>query len=927
MEEENNNKSEKLKSTAKSTFKKTYKAFFKFKFFRIALIFILITVVISALIWWIFDDEGIWEDDETGKPSNYTESSKMSTTDGIVVDREEMITDTLDNKGFTEEEIENLTEEEIIDIFDMEKKLGRDINSLDECTEAEILWCTTDEYERYLEKPEHLEYLLDAELVTQYPKIESIGETNKNGRIEFKRIFLDPDTMEETELILEYIPNEDFETKFQEYISSGNKDVFKFFTLDDEQNAIIAKWTVENGVFSSSNTVNQDRKKINAGYDIDRIKNDFDSRYELAENGTDLIKATYVEYKADKVPINYKSIMQKYTLPFEYLWSLLVMGESYDFVEGLAQLAYDSEIYIGIYDNVTVTENINKKDYTENFRERYERKENYRQVEDTGWTDPIEQYTYYEENKQNIKTNIPIIDLSYADTWIVEVSTTYEKVITPPDSPPIVNNIGDENWSDNGTTDSTWVDIRSGEVPRRDADGNIMLDADGNQIMDTYHYKVHVDEKFSKEKKLTNQVNTTSIAVERNEYEKVATEVKEKTDINADKDNFPKLLRNDKRAYGLLTNDGVIVWLKDILIKNKNTKDKVELTLYLINKTRDPDNTELHYDFSIFEPSNFNSITVIYGNSIEEKVWFALKNLGYSDIAVAGAMGNIHHESGGFNPAAVEKGVESGGIGLIQWTDSRRTQLEAYAISKEVSWTDVDTQIEFLVAEISGQGPANGYATRRTVGSIKEEGIVSTHDQWADSTTVEDATLHFMRFFESPGSRSSYETRCQHARNYLMQFEGRTMAVAGSSSIVESAIQVHQYVRINGYYYSQAGICVPNYSTKTIDCSSYVTWVLVNAGVPGFVEGMHQQSSAVFRSNPWAFQEVRMDQAQPGDIAVYSGHVEIIAANDLGSQKFRVYNCGGNASISAAGTADLPESSTSGHTKSSAIKILRVGGQ
>ena len=63
-------------------------------------------------------------------------------------------------------------------------------------------------------------------------------------------------------------------------------------------------------------------------------------------------------------------------------------------------------------------------------------------------------------------------------------------------------------------------------------------------------------------------------------------------------------------------------------------------------------------------------------------------------------------------------------------------------------------------------------------------------------------------------------------------------------------------------------------------------------------------------------------QAQPGDILVYNGHVEIVAAT--GSDSFIVYNCGGNSSIGAAGTADLPESSTSGHKKSSITKILRV---
>ena len=33
----------------------------------------------------------------------------------------------------------------------------------------------------------------------------------------------------------------------------------------------------------------------------------------------------------------------KYTIPFEYLWALLVEGEDYKFVERVANLAYNTE--------------------------------------------------------------------------------------------------------------------------------------------------------------------------------------------------------------------------------------------------------------------------------------------------------------------------------------------------------------------------------------------------------------------------------------------------------------------------------------------------------------------------------------------------------------------------------------------------------
>ena len=91
-------------------------------------------------------------------------------------------------------------------------------------------------------------------------------------------------------------------------------------------------------------------------------------------------------------------------------------------------------------------------------------------------------------------------------------------------------------------------------------------------------------------------------------------------------------------------------------------------------------------------------------------------------------MGNIDLESGGFKAGATEKGGT--GIGLIQWSFGRADQLRAYAKHKGVSWKDEDTQIEFLIAEISGQGPAKNYSSQRKKGWIGDERVTGTYEQW-----------------------------------------------------------------------------------------------------------------------------------------------------------------------------------------------------
>ena len=114
--------------------------------------------------------------------------------------------------------------------------------------------------------------------------------------------------------------------------------------------------------------------------------------------------------------------------------------------------------------------------------------------------------------------------------------------------------------------------------------------------------------------------------------------------------------------------------------------------------------TSLFASLFNFWNSNNNEGTgtgTLTGATVQEKVWIALTEAGYSEYATAGVMGNMQAESD-FDPAAGEAGysIESGGIGLVQWTNDGRggsggnTNLRKYAESIGKSWTDEDVQIE-----------------------------------------------------------------------------------------------------------------------------------------------------------------------------------------------------------------------------------------
>lgn len=766
--EDNDNNNNILSDKANAKLKNIGNRIFKYLLI-IALPFIIILLILAAVTWFIFMDEGIWEDDEGGNPTTYTNNTQLSTSEGITTDKMKLIKQGLLSIGYSEDRVNSMTEEEIIAELEMSEKLNKEVTSIEDCTVGEILWCLNYDYSKYLKKPEDLEYLLNAELVTQYPKIEGLTEDKLNGVIQFARVTELGDTngdgvidLNDGPKILTYITPEEFDVKFQNYIDTGNEEVFNYFTLDDQQNAVIATWSKEEGFFESNNTASQSRQKIKGGFTEESIKNQFNSEYTVTENSQDKITASYTIHNASKITINYKSMVQKYTLPFNYLWALLVMGESDEFVLNLAELAYTSQIVIGIYDSTTTTEIINTKNYTENFREKQEVYEDGRIVRNTGWSE--NNYSYYEKEINTTIRNSVQIDLMYANTWIVELSTQYKRNQTEEHYTIDSSTTPDEEWSDNGS--STINSTR--KEPIRDETGAVIA----TDI-------ILIETKNTKEKRTTGQSQQTVQNIYYDKYEKVKTEIREKTDIDPNTDqNFVKLLRADYNARTLLFEPINVVWLCDILSENSNTANMVELTKYLINKAKNPDDTSLSFDFSIFE---YDSITgslggmaggVVGDGSIEDKVWYSLRNMGFSEYAVAGVMGNIYAESK-FDPAVIEYSTGQG-FGLCQWTGGRRKQLEAYAAAKGVEPSDVDTQIEFLMAELTPGGGANGYAVYQ-LNPTKSY----TATDFIDAESVEDAATAFCFLFERPSVKYAHleDVRIPKAKEYYERYKGKIIEV------------------------------------------------------------------------------------------------------------------------------------------------------
>lgn len=197
--------------------------------------------------------------------------------------------------------------------------------------------------------------------------------------------------------------------------------------------------------------------------------------------------------------------------------------------------------------------------------------------------------------------------------------------------------------------------------------------------------------------------------------------------------------------------------------------------------------------------SNYNFATGTYGNTIEEKIWFALLDAGYSKIAAVAVLGNLYAESGlrtnnlenyyesslGYSDEEYTEAVNNGeyardqfindsaGYGLAQWTYyTRKEGLYDFAKSREASIDDVNIQIEYLIGEISLSGGADGYASCEV--GVTRHGY--NYYDFVNAETVEDATIAFCWIFENPGS-PNMTTRTQKANEYYNELQNRTKGI------------------------------------------------------------------------------------------------------------------------------------------------------
>ena len=137
---------------------------------------------------------------------------------------------------------------------------------------------------------------------------------------------------------------------------------------------------------------------------------------------------------------------------------------------------------------------------------------------------------------------------------------------------------------------------------------------------------------------------------------------------------------------------------------------------------------------------------------------------------------------------------------------------------------------------------------------------------------------------------------------YWTEIFGNYGSISVEGEFLETAKEVWDIVSKTGSGYTYGGSAVPC-TKKTIDCSSYVSWVLLEYGYTGF-KGPQTNTAGFYHTNwnkKYGWEEIYIDagenpinQLQPGDIYVRrgskDGHVCIIV--EVKNGKAYGYDCG-----------------------------------
>ena len=454
--------------------------------------------------------------------------------------------------------------------------------------------------------------------------------------------------------------------------------------------------------------------------------------------------------------IDYKRVLEQYTTPMNFFFYLAMTAENPEFVEAVIDLVKQSEIRLMVFDTEKQMSSTETLTYT------------------------INQEEIIEITETNTKSLTPNLEVVFAETWFSEQTITYKKNAIPhSDEQNITPDIGSSSSED------TWV-----------SDVNLNIKTNGNveEYVETLRGDV-IDKLGERGDQGIKDLNGNDLVDENEKVDENSTFL----GLMDDKFIIPNTTRYSAAGSNLISGAEIFFHL---LQKDSSTQYLEQVMRYAFYKYTQRSYGVDELNFDLFDAKEFETIgSGLYGNTTEEKIWFALREAGFSEYAAAGVIANLWAKSGlrsnhlndsdgkyiGMTAQEYTDAINNGtysvdkfisdhkannrgaGYGIAEWTSSSSKEgLYYFAQSRGVSIDDEDMQIEYLIGELTENGGADGFAQY-----ILSDYKGYTVDDWKNAESAEDAAKAFYWISEKP-VKDETAIRVARAEEYYEEYQGKT---------------------------------------------------------------------------------------------------------------------------------------------------------
>lgn len=745
-------------------------------------------------------------------------------------------------------------------------------------------------YNKYLSNADALAYLLNAQIVTQYPYIDSASGTDLNGTVRFYR--------NESKQPMAYLSQEALQKYVDDYNNKGDTDslakALDSFSINNDGTITVAYLEEDYETL----TTNDPDAASTAAKDRDASSNN-------SGNGTYVVETSSSQLFT--TTIAYQSLVRKYTLPFELLWAIAIEGNDgmpgnykgnvEDFCYAMATMAYDGEIRLIIDDSNTVTTT------TDNYKYDKEKKTEYSDIvlyrngvgcyRNKYTTDPEKVGNFWVTNVDVNTVNSPSLKIGLIQSWCAlynndAVFTSEETQGTPEKNSSQPKKT---DWEENGGVKNEWSyeNCPIGGIKRmfsRYVSNSRQTTTSGGTVnpgvtTTTESNSFKIVASGTNYKRYNNISQTTKVDTSTFSYTNgTVTSPAFNQDI-ADLINVDPYY-NEKNY---LLHSHYSYFMK-IIKGNEATANMVDLINYIFNKVTDSEQYGKNLEWeSIWEAlyggmDGFNGTSGLEGDIGRIADYFLSK--GFTPEAVAAILGNMENESTLFSPRTVYNDYmhsnieefrqaffdkiskmdkktyanEGTGFGLVGFCfNVMREMLWDRAKARNVGLDDMDAQLE-------------------TIHDYIQKYDSTLYNYLKTSTDLEEVTWQFLNRFENPGNnRAKLPARYKSAKNYYEKIKTNSLSggTASSNEIANKVIKLAESKLGCKYVWGAKG---PN----TFDCSGLVYWCYKQVGIniPTWTGGYMPSYSKY---------KVNLKDIQPGDVlwrddGSGNGHAGLYIGND-----------------------------------------------